>query len=111
MKNSILVVEDEFKISDVIRSYLEKEDYAVNQALNGEEALLKFKELNPDLILLDLMLPDISGEEVCKIIRNTSNVPIIMLTAKTQEISILNGLNIGADDYITKPFSTRTTCS
>lgn len=106
MKYSILIVEDEFKISDVIKSYLEKENFNVYQAFNGEEALYKFKEFVPDLIILDLMLPDFSGEEVCKKIRKSSNVPIIMLTAKTQENSILNGFNIGTDDYVTKPFST-----
>lgn len=106
MKYSILIVEDEFKISDVIKSYLEKENFNVYQAFNGEEALYKFKEFVPDLIILDLMLPDFSGEEVCKKIRKSSNVPIIMLTAKTQENSILNGFNIGIDDYMTKPFST-----
>ncbi|MNT40435.1 Transcriptional regulatory protein YycF [compost metagenome] len=109
MKKCILIIEDEFKISDVIRSYLEKDNFIVHQAFNGNEALLKFKELIPDLIILDLMLPDISGEEICKEIRKISNIPIIMLTAKIQETSILEGLNIGADDYITKPFSTRTT--
>lgn len=107
MKETILIIEDEIKISEVIKSYLEKEKYIVYQAFNGEEGLELFKEKTPNLIILDLMLPDIPGEEICKTIRKTSNIPIIMLTAKTQEHDILNGLNIGSDDYITKPFSPR----
>lgn len=102
---NILVVDDELKILDVIASYLESQGYFVFQAENGEEALSIFEKENISLILLDLMLPDISGEEICKKIRRKSRVPIIMLTAKVEENDMLTGLEIGADDYITKPFS------
>jgi len=103
----ILVVEDEEKIVEFIESYLINSGYEVYKAMNGGEALRLFNSQSIDLVLLDLMLPDINGEQVCKEIRKTSQVPIIMLTAKVQEESILNGLDIGADDYITKPFSPR----
>lgn len=103
----ILVVDDEAKIVEVVKSYLENSGYSVCGAYNGKEALAKFEKLNPLLVVLDLMLPDISGEEICKIIRRKSRVPVIMLTAKIEEEDILKGLNIGADDYITKPFSPR----
>ena len=101
----ILVVDDEKKIVDVIVSYLEHNNFDVKYCINGNEALEYFNKYNFDLIILDLMLPDISGEDVCRVIRKTSKVPIIMLTAKVDEFNILEGLNIGADDYITKPFS------
>lgn len=101
----ILVVDDEEKIVDVIKSYMEKEGYVVSTAYTGKQALEQFKCFSPDLIILDLMLPDISGEDICKQIRSIGSTPIIMLTAKVEEEYILNGLNIGADDYITKPFS------
>lgn len=103
----ILIVDDEVKIVDVIKSYLEKSGYSTIEAYNGKDAIDKFKKLNPSLIVLDIMLPDISGDEICKTIRKISRVPIIMLTAKVEEEDILKGLNIGADDYITKPFSPR----
>jgi DNA-binding response OmpR family regulator len=103
----ILIVEDEFKIIEFIESYLINSGYKVYKAENGREALKIFQEQSIDLVLLDLMLPDISGEQVCKEIRKNSKVPIIMLTAKTAEESIINGLDIGADDYMTKPFSPR----
>jgi|GEM_PF-9161 len=103
----ILVVDDEAKIVEVVKSYLENRGYAVYEAYSGREALEKFGRLNPSLIVLDLMLPDISGEEVCRTLRKKSRVPIIMLTAKVEEEDILQGLNIGADDYVTKPFSPR----
>lgn len=103
----ILVVDDEPKIVEVLKAYLEKESYEVITSYGGNEALNIFRKESPDLILLDLMLPDISGEELCKIIRLESKVPIIMITAKTEEESELEGLNIGADDYITKPFSAK----
>lgn len=103
----ILVVDDESKILDIIKSYLEKEGYVVYTAINGKEALDLFEKVKPNLAILDLMLPDISGEEVCSKIRKTSNIPIIMVTAKVEERDIINGLNIGADDYIEKPFSPR----
>lgn len=103
----ILIVDDEPKIVEVLKAYLEKEDYEVLTSYNGNEALNIFRKESVDLILLDLMLPDISGEDLCKIIRADSKVPIIMITAKTQEEEELEGLSIGADDYIIKPFSAK----
>ena len=103
----ILVVDDEVKIVEVVKSYLENRGYLVYEAYNGREALERFERMNPDLIVLDLMLPDISGEEICRILRKKSRAPIIMLTAKVEEEDFLRGLNIGADDYVTKPFSPR----
>ncbi|MHA0858119.1 response regulator transcription factor [Paenibacillus sp. CMAA1364] len=103
----ILIVDDETNIVQVIKAYLQKSDYIVYEANTGQGALQVFDNLHPDLLILDLMLPDISGEEVCRMIRRTSNVPILMLTAKSNEDDMINGLLIGADDYITKPFSPR----
>lgn len=103
----ILVVDDEAKIAEVIKSYLEKSGYEVYTAFNGEQALALFAEIHPSLVVLDLMLPDLSGEDICRRLRKKSRVPIIMLTAKMEEQDILNGLDIGADDYVTKPFSPR----
>lgn len=103
----ILVVDDEDKIVDVIKSYLERDGAEVFEAFRGKEALDIFERVNPDLVILDLMLPDMTGEEICKVIRKKSRVPIIMLTAKIDEKSIVSGLHIGADDYVTKPFSPR----
>lgn len=105
--NTILVIEDEIKIVEFIESYLLNSGYIVYKAYTGIEGLKLFKENAIDLVLLDLMLPDLSGEQICKEIRSFSKVPIIIITAKSSEESILNGLNIGADDYITKPFSPR----
>ncbi|MEG1254344.1 response regulator transcription factor [Clostridium sp.] len=105
MNINILVVEDETKILEVLEAYLKKAGYGVIKALSGTEALNKYKQYNPDLILLDLMLPDISGERICEEIRKESEVPIIMLTAKVEEENILGGFSLGTDDYITKPFS------
>lgn len=101
----ILVVDDEPKIVEVVKSYLERKGYRVIEAYDGKQAVEMFEKANPDLIILDLMLPDIPGEEVCRRIRMKSSVPIIMLTAKVEEENILNGFDIGADDYVTKPFS------
>ena len=95
------------KIAEIVKVYLEKAHYAVFLAKDGEEALSFFNEIKPDLIVLDLMLPKISGENVCQTIRQTSRVPIIMLTAKSSEEDTLAGFSIGADDYLTKPFSPR----
>lgn len=106
-KLKILVVDDEQKILNVIQAYLIKEGYEVLTASDGEEALNIFENQQIHLIILDLMLPKISGEQVCNRIRATSSVPIIMLTAKTEEDNKIEGLAIGADDYITKPFSNR----
>lgn len=103
-KKKILVVEDEEKIRDVIKSFLESKDFIVIPAKDGRMALELFEQEPIVLVILDLMLPEISGEEVCKLLRKKSRVPIIMLTAKSDEGDILNGLGIGADDYITKPF-------
>lgn len=103
----ILIVEDEIKIVEVIEVYLKKEGYETLTAYDGNHALSLFETESPDMILLDLMLKMLSGEEVCKSIRKKSNVPIIMITAKASEDSKIECLNIGADDYITKPFSTR----
>lgn len=106
-KETILVVEDEAKIAEVLQSYLEREGFLVVCAADGEEALARFALHNPALVLLDLMLPKRSGEEVCREIRAQGDTPIIMLTAKAAEDSILDGLALGADDYVTKPFSPR----
>lgn len=103
---NILVVEDENTLREALAYLLKKEGYQVTEAADGEIALSKFESSDIDLIILDLMLPGISGTEVCKRIRKASNVPIIMLTAKDAEIDKVVGLEIGADDYITKPYST-----
>ena len=101
----ILVVEDEDKIVAVVKSFLESKGFTVLVAENGKKALEIFDKESVGLVLLDLMLPELSGEEVCKTLRKKSKVPIIMLTAKSDEADMLQGLGIGADDYITKPFS------
>ncbi len=103
---TLLIVEDEKKIADILALYLEREGFSVSDADRGEEAMRLLREPF-DLIILDLMLPDMSGEELCKIIRETSDVPIIMLTAKSAEEDRVRGLGIGADDYVVKPFSPR----
>ena len=102
---NILVVDDEQMIREALTSYLEKQGCHVFQAETGQEALQVFQKESISFVILDLMLPDFSGEEVCIQIRKESRVPVIMLTAKTMETDMLNGLDIGADDYITKPFS------
>nr|WP_320025406.1 response regulator transcription factor [uncultured Acetobacterium sp.] len=101
----VLVVDDELKIIEVVKSFLESKGFIVFAAENGKQALELFEQENIALIVLDLMLPDMTGEEICIQIRKKSRVPIIMLTAKIEESDMLRGLNIGADDYITKPFS------
>jgi DNA-binding response OmpR family regulator len=103
----ILLVDDEKRILEVLEAYLEREGYEIHCADNGIDALKKAKTINPDLIILDLMLPDISGEEVCRLVRKESDVPILMLTAKSAEDDRINGIVMGADDYLTKPFSPR----
>ena len=103
----ILVVEDEESISDPLSYLLRKEGYDVAMAATGPEALAEFERSSTDLVLLDLMLPGLSGVDVCRSIRQRSSVPIIMLTAKDSEIDKVVGLEIGADDYITKPYSSR----
>ncbi|MFV0466165.1 MAG: response regulator transcription factor [Lachnospiraceae bacterium] len=104
-KKSILIVDDEPKILEVVMALFEKKGYRTYAAETGKQALQTAAAENLSLIILDLMLPDISGEEVCRRLRNTSRVPIIMLTAKSEEDDLLRGLGIGADDYLTKPFS------
>lgn len=103
-KEFILIVEDEKKISDIVKAYLDKEGFRIRVAEDGAAALKLLKEA-PDLIILDLMLPDMPGEELCSLIRGSSDVPIIMLTAKSGEEDRVRGLGIGADDYVVKPFS------
>jgi len=105
LKKRILVVEDEFSINDTLKFALSKENYEVKGAYNGESALKVFEEFEPHLVLLDLMLPDISGFELCKIMNQKSYV--VMLTARDDVIDKILGMEIGADDYITKPFEIR----
>lgn len=105
--NRILVIEDEKPISDIIKFNLEKEGFQVSQVYDGLEGLSMATAIEFDLILLDIMLPSMDGFEVCKKIREKSNVPIIMATAKSEEVDKVLGLEFGADDYITKPFSIR----
>ena len=107
MAKKILVVDDEKPISDIVKFNLTKEGYDVVTAYDGEEGLAKVNEVNPDLILLDLMLPKIDGLEVAREVRKDHDMPIIMLTAKDSEIDKVLGLEMGADDYVTKPFSNR----
>ena len=101
----ILIVEDEERIRKVVRSFLEKTGYLVKEAADGEEGLDLFYEWNPDLVLLDVMMPKKDGYEVCRAIKSEKTTPVLMLTAKTQEEDEIRGLEIGADDYIRKPFS------
>jgi len=103
----ILVVEDEARIAEVVQGYLEREGHMVVRAATGEEALADFARRRPHLVVLDLGLPDMAGEDVCRRIRAASDVPIIMLTAKDGEEDLVRGLQLGADDYLTKPFSPR----
>lgn len=107
MNTKILVAEDDRLASDLIKVYLERERYWVLLAENGRQALELARQKQPDLIVLDLMLPKVDGLDVCRILRAESRVPIIMLTARTTEEDVLLGLDLGADDYITKPFSPR----
>jgi len=104
---TILVVDDERKIRDLVRSYLEREGYSVLLADSGQRALETSSRVAPDLVVLDLMLPDLSGEEVARSLRTASDVPIIMLTSKAKEEDRVAGLRLGADDYLVKPFSPR----
>ena len=106
-KEKILVVDDEKNICDLLRMYLEKEGFAVVMAHNGVDAVKTFASENPDLVLLDIMLPGLDGWQVCREIRKTSEKPIIMLTAKDEVFDKVLGLELGADDYVTKPFDTK----
>src|SRR5215216_4009428 len=105
--STILLVDDEESIRKVLTFPLERDGFTVIQAADGEEALERFDERAPDLVVLDIMLPKLDGLEVCKRLRATSSVPIIMLTARDDELDKVIGLELGADDYITKPFSIR----
>jgi two-component system response regulator BaeR len=107
MKRSILIVEDELRLAELLRDYLQQAGFDVDCVHNGLDAIPRFQERSPDLILLDLMLPGKDGMEICKEIRRLSNVPIIMVTARIEEIDRLLGLEFGADDYVCKPFSPR----
>jgi len=103
----ILVVDDEVQITRVLRAYLEQAGFAVSTAYDGREALRLARQESPDLIILDLMLPEVDGLDVCRALRKESGVPIIMLTARVEETDRVIGLELGADDYVTKPFSPR----
>ena len=103
----VLIVDDDVKTVDLVKLYLKRDGYRVLTAYDGDEALRLAREDHPDLIVLDLMLPGIDGLQVCRILRDESDVPIIMLTARTTDQDRLTGLDLGADDYVTKPFSPR----
>jgi len=107
MAATILVVDDEPNITQLLKLYLSRSGFQVETAANGEEALRKTRSLRPDLIVLDLKLPDIDGLEVCRRVRAESDIPLIMLTARDEDIDKIVGLEMGADDYITKPFNPR----
>lgn len=107
MEGTILIVDDEVKITEILKAYLESNGFCALVAYDGRNAIESVRMHKPDLVILDLMLPDIPGEEVCRMIREESSVPIIMLTAKVEESDMVEGLGIGADDYIMKPFSPR----
>lgn len=107
MGKKILLVEDDKTLLDVLRYNLEREGYQIVTSTDGAEALKVFRTLSPDLVVLDIMLPGLDGFEVCRILRQESSVPVLMLTARTQEIDRVLGLEFGADDYMTKPFSIR----
>ena len=104
---TVLVVEDEENLLEALRYNLEREGYAVRTAIDGEQALLAARENRPEMVILDVMLPKLDGFEVCRILRRESDVPILMLTARGEEIDRVVGLELGADDYVTKPFSIR----
>jgi DNA-binding response OmpR family regulator len=106
-KQTVLVVDDEQHIIDLARMYLEQDGFTVKQALDGAEALRQIRDLKPAVVVLDLMLPEIDGWEVCRRAREGSDVPIIMLTARSDDVDKIVGLELGADDYLTKPFNPR----
>ena len=107
VNKKVVVIDDEPSVQEVVRGYLERDGYLVYVAGNGTEGLALAERMNPGLIVLDLMLPDMAGEEICRQIRDRSDVPILMLTAKSGEEERIRGLGLGADDYLTKPFSPR----
>ena len=106
-KPYILIVDDDPNIAHLVQLYLEKEGFAVKLAARGDDALAEFRKLPPDLMLLDLMLPGVDGWQVLKTVRKTSTIPVIMLTAKDETFDKVLGLELGADDYVTKPFDTK----
>lgn len=109
-KSRVLIVEDEKDIVELLKINLKREGYEVHSAITGEDGLAKARELKPNVVLLDLMLPGIDGMEVCRSLKQdskTRGIPVIMLTAKADETDIVSGLEVGADDYLTKPFSTK----
>jgi two-component system OmpR family response regulator len=106
-KGRVLVVDDEPKVLSIVRSYLQKEGFQVMEAHDGKQALEAFRREKPDLIVLDIMMPELDGLDVLREIRRTSRVPVILLTAKVEETDKLVGLELGADDYVAKPFSPR----
>ena len=107
MANTILVVDDEKNIVQLARLYLGNEGFHVEEAYDGKQALEKARTVNPDLVILDIMMPEMDGLTVCKELRKTSNVPVIILTARGDDVDKIVGLEIGADDYVTKPFNPR----
>jgi len=107
MGRTVLVIEDDAKIVELLRLYLEREGFRVESAADGPSGLEAFERARPDAVILDLMLPRLDGIEVCRRLRTTSAVPILMLTARVDEVDKLLGLSLGADDYVTKPFSPR----
>lgn len=106
-RKKILIVDDEIQVCEVLKAYLEKDGYEVISVFDGKSAIAEAQRTKPDLILLDLNLPEINGLDVCQIIRRQSKIPIIMLTARDEQTDKIIGLELGADDYITKPFSPR----
>ena len=104
---TILVVDDEHNIVELVRLYLETEGYKVVVASDGEQALAQYERSSPDLVVLDLMLPKMNGFEVCRELRRRGDVPILMLTARSEDVDAIVGLELGADDYVTKPFNPR----
>jgi len=107
MANTVLVVDDEKNIVQLARLYLGNEGFHVEEANNGKQALEKARSVNPDLVILDLMMPEMDGLSVCRELRKTSNVPVIILTARDDDVDKIVGLEVGADDYVTKPFNPR----
>jgi two-component system response regulator ResD len=106
-EKKVLVVDDDVNICELLRLYLEKDGYKVRSAYDGEQAIMQFNQFNPNLILLDIMIPKMDGWQVCREIRKSSSVPIIMITAKGEVFDRVLGLELGADDYIIKPFDTK----
>ncbi|MEG0798212.1 MAG: response regulator transcription factor [Acidaminococcaceae bacterium] len=103
----VLIADDEAQIREILRIYFEKEGFVVEEAADGAEAIIKVQAVKPDIVILDIMMPVLDGLEVCRQVRKISDIPIIMLTAKDEDDDRILGLEIGADDYITKPFNTR----